>query len=1004
MNKLLVFILLGLFMVSFTSAVSWDDKLSYENNDLKVKFSNSFLGLIRTSDIGTVELKSHKSVSHILKVAPGEDIVTMYYDFDFKEIYEDGLGDVEFVNMTDGRYINKDYNFVIWGTIEEEKNNYSTVCNDITNSTGTHNICQQVLVGTYIEEREGWIKFDNNDIPKGKVRIGLSTNVNTGETIDGIWTIAGMEIKKHAAWTSNLNIGLVSYYKLDNNLFTDSLGNFDGTNFGTTNTSGIIIDGREFDVTSHISAGGNSIVENESISVWFRTNESTDEQKLIMAHTNNGGAGTTGWGIGSNSAWGGMTLVIEGIGIGSPGIDISDGDWHLAVAIKNGDNYSLYIDGSTIANSTLNSSLGTFSTTTLIGVGSSSAITRFWNGTIDEIGIWNRTLTQLEITQLYNNGVGISHQETLVSITLNSPENNLVTVDNSLIFNATVNSTVLEIVSVSLLIDGVINETNSSGVIGDYIFEKSISLGNHNWSISVLDNETDINDGVTRDFEIISIIVLNQTFNNITTEGATEEFEINFIKNSDVQISTVSLVYNGTTTSFQYSVSGDNITSIGVITIPVVPSNVNVSFHWNITLTNGDSIITSTNNQTILSINVDDCSSFTNLIYNFTQYDEENQTILGGNNTIELQINLWDIRKTLLLASFSDEFIGINPVLFCSETSILETVNYSSYVVVKYFANNSIDSDDYSVEYYNILNQTIANMTIPINVALYNLKVDDTTKFRLTFRDGEFVLAPNILVQVHRQYIRDNDFKIVEIPLTDSNGQTVLNLVKDIIIYNFIMSNEAGEIVGVFNSIAAFCSDFSIGDCNINLAPDSLSEGIYDYNEEFDISISDPSYDNSTKLISMSFVTGDLTAKNVRMEIIRNNDFGNRSVCSDSLFAASGLLSCDVSSITDTDQFLFISTFVEDDLAKQDTTNLNADILNFGTLNGAFYAFIFILFIITMFMEDRKVLVVSLGLGWLGIISLGLLNGKFIGFTSAGIWILVTIGVFLWKLNEEELS
>ena len=140
------------------------------------------------------------------------------------------------------------------------------------------------------------------------------------------------------------------------------------------------------------------------------------------------------------------------------------------------------------------------------------------------------------------------------------------------------------------------------------------------------------------------------------------------------------------------------------------------------------------------------------------------------------------------------------------------------------------------------------------------------------------------------------------------------------------------------------------------------------------------------------------------MDIVRNNDFGNRSVCTNQLTAASGILSCNVSSIVDIDQFLFISILVDENLAEQNTINLNATTLNFGTLNGAFFAFLLMLFLITMFMEDKRVLVVSLGLGWLVIISIGLMNGKLVGATgaSAGIWILISIIIFLWKLNKEE--
>ena len=296
-------------------------------------------------------------------------------------------------------------------------------------------------------------------------------------------------------------------------------------------------------------------------------------------------------------------------------------------------------------------------------------------------------------------------------------------------------------------------------------------------------------------------------------------------------------------------------------------------------------------------------------------------------------------KKTLLLVNFSQKFTDVNPAQICLQNSLLTTVNYSSYVIVKYWANVTPANDSYSIEYHNILNQTITNTTVPKNVALYDLKEEDSTKFQLTFRDASYVLAPNILVNVYRQYIEDNDFKIVEIPLTDSNGQTILNLVKDDIIYNFIMVDEAGDVIATFNSVTAFCQDFTIGLCTIVLATESIGEPVYNYDDEFNVSITDPDYDNTTTKISIDFITDDLQPKTMRMEVIRNNDFGNRSVCSDTLTSASGTLSCNVSLITDTDQFLFTSVYVDDELSTQDTINLNASTLNFGIVNGAFYAF-----------------------------------------------------------------
>ncbi len=42
---------------------------------------------------------------------------------------------------------------------------------------------------------------------------------------------------------------------------------------------------------------------------------------------------------------------------------------------------------------------------------------RFWNGQIDELGIWNRVLNDIEIQELYNNGYGLEYP-------FNNPNNN----------------------------------------------------------------------------------------------------------------------------------------------------------------------------------------------------------------------------------------------------------------------------------------------------------------------------------------------------------------------------------------------------------------------------------------------------------------------------------------------------------------------------------------------------------------------------------------------------
>ena len=89
MKKILLIMMCMFLLVGMVSAA----KIKYEDKDMKVNFKNSFLG-IGISDLGSVELKSHKSVTEIRKLGAGENQAVMFYDFNDWKLYPDGLGEV----------------------------------------------------------------------------------------------------------------------------------------------------------------------------------------------------------------------------------------------------------------------------------------------------------------------------------------------------------------------------------------------------------------------------------------------------------------------------------------------------------------------------------------------------------------------------------------------------------------------------------------------------------------------------------------------------------------------------------------------------------------------------------------------------------------------------------------------------------------------------------------------------------------------------------------------
>ncbi len=996
MKKIFLIMFCMVLLVGVVSAVetsTWDNVLNYKNNDLTVDIIN----ILGFSKLGTIELKSHSSVDEVLRFGFGKEEVTMYYDFTDWELYEDGLGIVTFTDMKTGKEIQKDYEFVEWKEVNVEVNDYKETCSLSLNGT---NECYQEIIGTHIEKRFDWITLATKDIENK--RIGIKNYVAEGDYIDAVWTIAGKEIKRHGEWIASLGVGNVvrlhfdetSGFLAENNVNAGGYGYLWNMNTSAWTTEGKFDGGLQtYNTYSTVNLSNITNIDfagDITVCAWYK----------IIAMGNfhgiyNDWTGNYFWGSNDD----GTKLRFYNGGPEAPEIltsmAVDDDTWRHVCFRRDtvAENNSIWVNG-VLDNSAVGTEDGTAGGVHNIGPSSPSG--EFFNGILDEFIVFNRSLTADEIRAVYN-FIPIFGPK----VTLNSPVDNLETTELTITFNGSVVSLTADAVTnISLIINDTYIETNTSGVNNtDYIFTKTLIKGVYIWTYESCDDSGSCTNATTRTLNILDIVENSRTFSNLTLEGTTETFIINYSLADDLQTSLVNLVYNGTPYSSIVTSSEGIVVAENNLIIPDVSANLNVSFHWNITLTNGDVISTSSSTQFINSLSIDDCSTNTNLVYNYTLYNEETQIKLQ-NTSIEIQIEVFDTSRSTNFLNFSKEYNDTtNPAKVCLNIDLLNTTFYSLDSTVKYNSNDSGIS--YATEYYNILNFTLENSSIPQHIALYDLLFADSTDFQLTFKDSSLAFFPDILVHVDRQYISDGDFKTVELPITDSNGQTILHLVRNDVVYNFIMVNSRGEIVATFNKIIAFCQDFTIESCSIRLNELSIEEQLYDNLEDVGISYS-ISYSNLTNTLSLDFVSLDLTTKTVKLEVLRNSGFGNRTVCEESLTASSGVIECDLSSISSTDEFLFINIYVSGSIKATETIDLGKDSKSFG-ISGYFIAFLFILFIITIFMDDKQVLIVALGFGWGIIISLGLIKGTLFGSISAGIWLVVSIIIFLWKLKKEKI-
>lgn len=226
----------------------------------------------------------------------------------------------------------------------------------------------------------------------------------------------------NTAWTNIMNTvqqstaisGIVAYYKLDTGS-TSSVGSFTGTDTSMTYTSGKISNAGTFNGTTskiNLPVLGVSGGVARSISFWVKTT------------ANGGGIYSSGPAVADQA----FAVSVGSSGINNGTIDVSsfngtgvrssalvnDNIWHYVVVTYNGGamnstNCLIYVDGA-LTSSVGGSGVTNGSQNTNYAIGYWALTSGFYfTGQIDEMGIWNRVLTTVEVADLYSGGVGLTY-------------------------------------------------------------------------------------------------------------------------------------------------------------------------------------------------------------------------------------------------------------------------------------------------------------------------------------------------------------------------------------------------------------------------------------------------------------------------------------------------------------------------------------------------------------------------------------------------------------------
>lgn len=327
--------------------------------------------------------------------------------------------------------------------------------------------------------------------------------------------------------------GLVVYYKMDETSGTNAQDYFNLRN-GTANTAdvftseraGIINTGADFTGgENYISFGTYTSTTDITISAWVNATNFA-QTNVIFSNDE------------TNTVPRGFQFRTDQVFTGNIGVTINqagftNNQWAHIVMVKTGNNnLKVYVNGVERATST-NAQFNTTSKDALIGARSLFSLAENMNGIIDELGIWNRSLSEQEVIDLYDlqkegfiSGQPPFQEDGNFTITAT----NFITSANIDEFNATINSTLYTTTNGSIVTPFMTNESILSNI-------DVIASGFYTRTFNNFNTSTNLNAALTPDtFAFVNFTglriytdILIPSFNvtvNTTTQLNTDTFLI----------------------------------------------------------------------------------------------------------------------------------------------------------------------------------------------------------------------------------------------------------------------------------------------------------------------------------------------------------------------------------------------------------------------------------------------------------------------------------------------
>ena len=519
------------FLIPLVSAFEFDNVQVWDDEEKEVTIKNAFGFGKEIAKITLLSEKKHNVFDR------GEGVLQLVGEFEIlnNENYDNALREMEFFDVKEN-FKGVDREFEYRYRVDD---GYTDVPIYDTTYCNGEDECVAPILDYRRDYHYKWIKLEDNKInqlPKGKIVIGIFLDVKEEEHGDWIGTFFGERLSTWAEWTEGLNTYLTHYYHFNESSGTNAL---DSGGIGKTQVN-ITLVPQSPDIAEFIPSGlfGNSVFVDTTggsgsyaktnanigmsgtdtffVSLWVNRTDPHTDPGFLFGDSNTWPTYFSITGASSPSSarinWAGADSGTISACFNSNGSAFNHVLWGQSAGRQ-----LFYCDGTLLWNSTYSSK-----TINEFRIGNQQYLDGESEINFDEMAVFNHSLSPSEISDLWNNGQGIRYRTVFTTPpSITYPTNTTYTSEIT-----SMNYTHGGQAHCWYSLNGGANSTpvtagvNFTGITSD--------PGNNNWRVYCNDSGNTITEDNVEffvDFDVITTLI--SPSNAISTTNSTLEFEVN---------------------------------------------------------------------------------------------------------------------------------------------------------------------------------------------------------------------------------------------------------------------------------------------------------------------------------------------------------------------------------------------------------------------------------------------------------------------------------------------